>query len=119
MLSYAIFPYTIKRSCFVPCPLEDHDVCLVSNLDDGHISLIGRVLEIKAEELVLIISVMQFLQTGKKPRDDPGIVGVGDVESVAAWCRQVDILFTDFLGHGGGLGKERRARMERIGRAHV
>ena len=83
---------------------------LVSNLDDGHIPLIGRVLEIKAEELVVFICVMQARQTGKKPRDDPGIVGVGDVESVAAWCTHVDILFTDFWGHGGGLGKERRAR---------
>ena len=83
---------------------------LVSNLDDGHIPLIGRVLEIKAEELVVFVFVMQFLQMGKKSRDDPTIVGVGDVESVVAWCGHRDKLRTDSWGHGGGLGKERRAR---------
>ena len=45
---------------------------------------------------------------GKKLRDGLAIVGVGDVESVAAWCGHREILGN----HGGGLGKE-RSEMER------
>ena len=82
---------------------------LVSNLDDGHISSIGRVLEIKAKELVVFIFIMPSLQVGKKTRDNLAIVGVGDLEKGFAWCKHRGKLMTDFF-HGGGSGKKERAR---------
>ena len=80
------FSYPTRSSCYVPCPLEDHDMVLVSNLDDGNISSIGRVLEIKAKELVVFILVKPLLQIGKKTRDTSAIVRVGDIEKGLAWC---------------------------------
>ena len=42
--------YILQEIVCVPCPLEDQNGFLVSNLDDGHILLIGRVLEIKPKD---------------------------------------------------------------------
>jgi len=86
---------------------------LVSNLDDGNISFITRVLEIKAKELVFIL-VMPFLQIGKKTRDLQAVVRVGDIETGLAWCCDIiSKLNTNWI-HGGEFGEEeRRARGRR------
>ena len=101
----------------VPCPLEDQNGFLVSNLDDGHILLIGRVLEIKPKELVVFICFMEFPQTVKSFRDDLAIVGVGDVESLAAWCGHRENLKNGRI-HGGGLGREMAGEEEEERAAH-
>ena len=79
---------------------------LVSNLDDGHISSIGRVLEIKAEELDVFILVMPFLQIGEPKRDNLAIIGVGHLESFSARCNHIGNLMADSGHGGGGLGKK-------------
>ena len=50
-----VYVTILQEIVYVPCPLEDQNGFLVSNLDDGHILLIGRVLEIKPKELVVFI----------------------------------------------------------------
>ena len=83
---------------------------LVSKLDDGNISSIGRVLEIKAKELVFIL-VMPSLQIGKKTRDPSAVVRVGDIEKGLAWCCHISKLNTNSI-HGGGLGEKRGEQEE-------
>ena len=83
---------------------------LVSKLDDGNISSIGRVLEIKAKEIVFIL-VMPSLQIGKKTRDPSAVVRVGDIEKGLAWCCHISKLNTNSI-HGGGLGKKRGEQEE-------
>ena len=106
-----ISPNLKLRQVFIlPCPLEDHDMFLETKLDDGNISLIGRVLEIKAKELVFIL-VMPLLQIGKKTRDPSAVVRVGDIEKGLAWCWHISKLNTNWI-HSGGLGKKRGEQEE-------
>ena len=97
--------------------MEDQNGFLVSNLDDGHILLIGRVLEIKPKELVVFILFMHVPQTGKSFGEELAIVGVDDVETLAAWCVHLEPL----KNHGGGIGKGSRwpemRKKERAARA--
>ena len=86
--------------------MEHHHKVLLSNLDDGHISSIGGVLEIKAEEPYVFILVMPFLQIGKPTRGNLAIVGVGDLESFSERCKHIGNLMADSGNGGGGLGKK-------------
>ena len=83
---------------------------LVSNLDDGNISLITRVLEIKAKELVFIL-VNPSLQIGKKTQDLSAVVHVDDIEKGLAMCWHIQKPNTNLI-HGGGLGKKRGEQQE-------
>ena len=84
---------------------------LVSKLDDGNISSIGRVLEIKAKELVFIL-VMPSLQIGKKTRDPSAVVRVGDIEKGLAWCCHISKLNTNSI-HGGDWGRREESKRKR------
>ena len=89
---------------------------LETKLDDGNISLIGRVLEIKAHELVLLPSfVKPILEIGKKTRHLSAVVRVHDIEIGAAMCKHLPVASDRWCRiHGGGdrmgMEEERRGR---------
>lgn len=118
-----ISPNLKLRQVFIlPCPLEDHDMFLETKLDDGNISLIGRVLEIKAHELVLLPSfVKPILQIGKKTRHLSAVVRVHDIEIGLAMCKHLPVASDRWCRiHGGGdrmgMEEERRGRGRGRGR---
>ena len=115
LLSYAIF-LSENGMTNLPCPLEDHDIFLETKLDDSNISLIGCVLEIKAHELVLLLSfVKPILEIGKKIRHLGAVVRVDDIEIGRAMCEHLPVA-SDWI-HGGRMGKKkgegRRTEMSR------
>ena len=114
-----ISPNLKLRQVFIlPCPLEDHDMFLETKLDDGNISLIGRVLEIKAYELFLLPSfVKPILEIGKKTRHLSAVVRVHDIEIGGAMCKYLPVASDRWWIHGGrnrmgmeGEEEERRGR---------
>jgi hypothetical protein len=118
-----ISPNLKLRQVFIlPCALEDHDMFLETKLDDGNISLIGRVLEIKAHELVLLPSfVKPILEIGKKTRHLSVVVRVHDIEIGAAMCTHLPVASDRWCRiHGGeGIGwgwKKKRGRGRGRGR---
>ena len=89
----------------VPCPLEDQNGFLVRDLDDGHILLIGRVLQIKSKELVFFVRfLIEVAQDVKTMMENLASVGVDDVEGLAARCVHRETLKN--WSHGlEGIGK--------------
>ena len=103
-----ISPNLKLRQVFIlPCPLEDHDMFLETKLDDGNISLIGRVLEIKAHELLVVVFLLfkPILEIGKKIRHLGAVVRVDDIEIGRAMCEHLPVA-SDWI-HGGRMGKKR------------
>ena len=88
---------------------------LETKLDDGNISLIGRVLEIKAHELVLLPSfVKPILEIGKKTRYFSAVVRVHDIEIGAAMCKHLPVASDRWcrIHGGGGWGWKKRGEGE-------
>ena len=118
-----ISPNLKLRQVFIlPCPLEDHDMFLETKLDDGNISLIGRVLEIKAHELVLLPSfVKPILEIGKKTRHLSAAVRVHDIEIGDAMCTHLPVASDRWWIHGGGdrmgIEEERTGRRTEMARS--
>ena len=94
-----------ERSCaYVPCSLEDQNGFLVRDLDDGHILLIGGVLQIKSKELVFFVRfLIEVAQDVKTMRENLASVGVDDVEDLAARCLHREMLknWSQNWSHGG------------------
>lgn len=115
LLSYAIF-LSENGMTNLPCPLEDHDIFLETKLDDSNISLIGCVLEIKAHELVLLLSfVKQILEIGKKIRHLGAVVRVNDFEIGIAMCKHRPVASDRWI-HGGTV-KKRGEETNEMGRS--
>ena len=96
-------------SFVLPCPLKDHDMFLETKLDDGNISTIGRILEIKAHELVILL-FKPFLEIGKKILHLGAVVRVDDIEIGRAMCEHLPVASDRWI-HGGGWGRrEERGR---------
>ena len=97
-------------------PLEDQDMGCEAYLDDGDTTLIGRVLQIKPEELLMIRCVVKpsFLQLLKEKRHLRAQVRVHDKELRRAMRGHL----TKDSWHGGRRegkkrGEEQRGRRER------
>ena len=80
--------------------MEDQNGFLVRDLDDGHILLIGGVLQIKSKELVFFVRfLIEVAQDLKTTRENLASVGVDDVEDLAARCLHREMLKN--WSHGG------------------
>jgi hypothetical protein len=81
---------------------------LETKLDDGNIFSIGRVLEIKAHELVYFLRLFKpSLEIGKKTLHLGAVVRVDDIEIGRAMCEHLPVASDRWI-HGGGDGEEER-----------
>ena len=78
--------------------MEDHDIFLETKLDDDNIAIIGRVLEIEAQELVFLV-LKPCLQHGKKTLHLVAFVRVHNIKIGRAMCEHLPVT-SDWI-HGG------------------
>ena len=84
---------------------------LETKLDDGNIFFIGRVLEIKAHELVFFLRLFKpSLEIGNEILHLGAVVGVDDTEIGRAMCAHISV--QSYWIHGGRWGRRERETMD-------